>query len=303
MTDKTPLLNRYIWLVDTIYGAGSIPFEEIDERWQRSCFNKTGEALPERTFYRHRNAIQRIFGIEIKCNRHNGMYYISNTDDIEEDGMRKWMINTFAVSNLINESRQLRDRIVYEEVPSGQRFLTTILEAMREGVVLNIEYKGFDRERSSTFEVEPYSVKIFRQRWYLLARSEAYDALRVYALDRMESVEITEREFVLPEEFDARDFFADNFGIMVGERQPVERVEILIANSQSNYLRTLPLHASQREIGGEGEGTVFEFKLRPTFDFEQELRRYGADLEVRKPEWLREKFATEAAKTAGRYGK
>lgn len=300
--EKNPLFNRYIWLVDTIYGAGSITLEEINARWRRSQYNKYGENLPERTFFRHRNAIQTIFGIEIKCNRHDGTYYIAHTDDLEEDGTRKWLLNTFAVNNLINESHQLKRRIVYEEVPSGQRFLTQIIEAMRDEVKLRIEYHSFAREQAHSFLVSPMCVKIFKQRWYMLAQSEGYDEPRIYALDRIKNMETTDILFKIATDFDAKEFFADSFGIIVGvDGVDVERVRISIAKNQANYLRTLPLHESQKEIEANDEKSVFELRLRPTYDFVQELRRYGADVEVLEPEWLREDFRADSMRLAAVY--
>ena len=74
------LFNRYVWLVDTIYRAGRISFEEINERWLRSSLNDTGEELPIKTFHNHKNAIQQMFDIDIACDRRGG--YGSGRDGI-----------------------------------------------------------------------------------------------------------------------------------------------------------------------------------------------------------------------------
>ena len=178
------LFNRYIWLVDTIYRANGITFEEINEKWLRSSMSD-GQDIPLKTFHNHRNAIEEIFDISIVCDRRNGYrYYIENADDMKKGGVRTWLLNTFAVNNLINESHRLKRRILFERIPSGQKHLTTIIEAMRDGYTLEMTYKSFWRQDSYTAEVEPYFVKIFRQRWYMVARNTAKDALRIYALDR-----------------------------------------------------------------------------------------------------------------------
>ena len=114
------LFNRYVWLVDTIYRAGRISFEEINERWQRSSLNDTGEELPLKTFHNHKNAIQQMFDINIECDRRGGyLYYIEHAEDMERGGVRTWLLNTFAVNHLINESHHLKRRILFEEIPSG----------------------------------------------------------------------------------------------------------------------------------------------------------------------------------------
>ena len=165
------LFNRYIWLVDTIYRAGRISFEEINQRWRNSGMSN-GEDMALRTFHHHRHAIEEIFDINIECDKRNGYcYYIENADDIEKGGIRNWLLNTFAVNNLINESHHLKHRILFEQIPSCQKFLTPIIEAMRDSTVITITYQSFWKEHPNTFVLEPYCVKIFKQRWYMLANN------------------------------------------------------------------------------------------------------------------------------------
>ncbi len=291
------LFNRYVWLVDTIYRAGRISFEEINERWLRSSLNDTGEELPVKTFHNHKNAIQQMFDIDIACDRRDGyVYYIEHAEDMEQGGVRTWLLNTFAVNHLINESHHLKRRILFEEIPSGQRFLTTVIEAMRDNRTLELTYRSFWRTEASTFEVAPFCVKVFRQRWYLVARSVSDGKLRIYGLDRIEELHQTEHPFELPADFDAHGYFADSFGIIVDEEYSVERVRVRIGGIQRDYVRTLPLHASQTESEITEENSVFEYRLRPTVDFQQELLTHAVnadgEMEVLEPLWLRERMQT-----------
>ena len=297
------LFNRYIWLVDNILRAGErgITLEEINRRWMRSQYNETGDNYPERSFHRHKNAIKEMFDIDIECDKRTGCYTIANADDMNQGGVRMWLLNTFAVNNLINESHHLKRRILFEEIPSGQRFLTTIIEAMRDGLTVMLTYRSFNKENPHTFEVHPYCVKVFKQRWYLVAYSPWYDAMRIYALDRVFEVETTETKFKLPKNFDAKGYFADAFGIIIDEHYDVEHVEIRVEAGQREYFRTLPLHPSQQEVETAEDYSVFAFRLRPTFDFQQELRRYGSAVEVLSPQWIRDVFAAETARIAEIY--
>lgn len=125
------LLFKYIWLVDTIGRAGKITFEELNDRWMRSSLND-GEELPKRTFHNWRADVEELFDINIECQRKGGnYYYIENPQDIRMETMRRWLLNTFAVSNMISDSQDLKDRILLEDVPSGQKYLMPIVEAMR----------------------------------------------------------------------------------------------------------------------------------------------------------------------------
>jgi len=289
------LFNRYVWLVDTIYRAGRISFEEINERWMRSSLNDTGEELPIKTFHNHKNAIQQMFDIDIACDRRSGyVYYIEHAEDMEQGGVRTWLLNTFAVNHLINESHHLKRRILFEEIPSGQKFLTAIIEAMRDSRTLELSYCSFWRTEASTFEVEPFCVKVFRQRWYLVARSVYDDKIRIYALDRIEELRTTDNRFEYPADFDAYGYFDNSFGIVVDGRYNVERVRVRIGGNQRDYVRTLPLHASQTESEITEDNSVFEYWLRPTVDFQQELLMHAVnadgEMEVLEPQWLREQM-------------
>lgn len=289
------LFNRYVWLVDTIYRAGRLSFEEINERWVRSSLNDTGEELPLKTFHNHKNAIQQVFDISIACDRRAGyLYYIENAEDMKRGGVRTWLLNTFAVNQLVNESRRLKRRILFEEIPSGQRYLTQIIEAMRDSRTLELTYQSFWSDTARMVEVAPYCVKVFHLRWYVVARSLDDNNIRIYALDRIHALRTTEHPLVMTDDFDPKAYFAESFGIIVDVHCAVQRVKIRVQGVQRQYMRTLPLHASQREIESSEESSVFEFCLRPTLDFQQELLTHAVnaerDIEVLEPRWLREQM-------------
>ncbi len=277
------LFNRYIWLVDTIYRSHKITFDEINRKWLRNDLSG-GKKIPLRTFHNHRIAIEEMFDINIECDKSTYEYFIDNAEDMQRGGVRTWLLNTFAVNNLINESHKLKSRIQFENIPSGQKHLTTIIEAMRDESKLRVSYQSFWMEKPAEFEVEPYFVKVFKQRWYLVGLS---DKLRIYALDRLQRCEVSNESFKLPANFDAEAYFQDCYGIINVNDISVQDVTIRVAAYQANYLRALPLHHSQTETETNETYTAFRFYLKPTFDFRQELLSLGDDVEVLQPEWFR----------------
>ena len=273
------LLNRYVWLVTTIYNRGPISMEEIQHRYELH-FGR-GEELGERTFHRYKDAAMELFDIEIKFDRHQHGYVIADGDGIDNMGMRKWLIQTFSVNNILHESQELKNRILLENVPSGQQHLTTIVDAMREGVKLSMVYQSFGAEKPSTFDVEPWCVKLFEQRWYMLGMS---DKLRIHALDRIKALEPTEHKFKMPKKFNAEEFFKDYYGIIINDDEfDVCPVALKVDSWQSQYLRTLPLHHSQIEVERTEEYSIFEYRLCPSFDFRQKILSMGSSVEVLAP--------------------
>ncbi len=291
------LINRYVWFVTTIYNRGPISLADLQHRYE-SHFGR-GEELSERQFHRYTNAVEELFDIEIKYSRSQRGYIVADREGIDNMGMRKWLIQTFSVNNILHESQELKNRILLEDVPSGQQHLTTIVDAMRESVALSMTYHSFHREEPSTFEVEPYCVKLFEQRWYMLGKSEGYDDLRIYALDRIKELEPTERKFKLPKKFDATKFFEDYYGIIIGDEDfEVEPVALQVDSWQSKYLRTLPLHHTQVEVERTDEYSIFEYRLCPSFDFQQKLLSMGDSVGVLAPVLLKDILRTKAEKTA-----
>lgn len=294
------LFNRYIWLVDTIYRADGITFEEINEKWLRNSMSE-GLDLPLKTFHNHRKAIEDMFDINIVCDKRGGYkYYIENADDMEKGGVRTWLLNTFAVNNLINESHHLKRRIVFEQIPSGQNFLTPVIEAMRDGMSIEIKYKSFWRQDEYTTEVEPYFVKVFKQRWYLIARNKIKDAIRIYALDRIHALSQTGNAFVVPKDFSPEEYFYNSFGIISQDNCPPEIVELKVYGTQKEYFRTLPLHHSQEEVENADGYSIFRYYLSPTYDFIQEILSHGCEVEVLSPQHLRDEVRSHAATIVSR---
>jgi len=285
------LFDRYIWLVDIIYRTEKITFEEINQKWLRTDWSE-GKDLPLRTFHNHREAIQDLFDININCDRQNGyVYYIENRDDLEGGGIRTWLLNTFAVNNLINESHYLKHRILFEEIPSGQRFLTPIIEAMRDNLSIEVDYQPFWHDEPIIMNLDPYFLKIFKQRWYVIARNANFNTTRTYSLDRILKVRTTKTPFKMPKDFNPETYFENSFGIVKDENIKPCIVKLKTFGQQRKYLQTLPLHSSQQEIEITNEYSIFSYFISPTTDFQMEILSHGSEIEVISPNWLRTNIA------------
>lgn len=283
------LFECYIWLVNTI-ARGPITRAAIDDKWAHSSVNdyKT-DSIPETTFHRWRNAVQLLFDIEIKCNNF-GEYYIEEMSNANYIDWRARMVNLFAVNSLVKDSKALNDRILFESVPSSEKYLTTFIEAMRDGTVLEMTYQSFYKPVPSTFPIETYCLKMFRQRWYIVALSRGHNQLRVYSLDRIKELKPISEKYILPADFDGETYFKDTYGVSGMEYQP-QPIEIKVVAIEANYFRTLPLHHSQEEIERNENFSIFRYYIIPSFEFTQELLKQGANLEVLSPQWYRDEVA------------
>ena len=289
------LITKYVWVIDTIYRRRKISFKELNELWLRDDISR-GVEIPKRTFDNWRSVISDMFGISISNEgRGEYRYYIENEDDLRHNGIRSWLYNTLCVSNTLANNQRIKDRIVLEYVPSGQYFLKTIIDAMKENRVLNMTYQSYWKDEESAFDVQPYCVKLFRQRWYLVARStDPYyyeQGPRVYGLDRIRALRATDEHFDLPKDWNAQKFFDTCFGIFVDENIEPETIKLKVSARQANYIRDLRMHESQEEVERNDGYSIFTFYLRPTYDFRQEILWNGEGVEVLEPLWLRKTIA------------
>ena len=281
-------LQKYTWVIETIHRAGKISHKDLSDKWERCKDLSDYKPLPRATFNRWRKAIYEQFSIDIQCQTIGGyLYFIANPENIDDDRLKKWMLDSFAVGNIISENLSLKERILVDEIPSGRDHLTTLLDAMKENRVVEITYRPFKKTQSYTFPIEPYCVKLFENRWYVLAHNVYYGDIRLYGLDRMESVEVTDDTFKLPDGFDAEEFFSGSYGIVVGTGEEPEKIILRANRNHKYYMRSLPMHHSQRLIEDCGEYADFELKLAPTYDFVMKLLQAGAMIEVIEPAHLR----------------
>lgn len=294
------LIECYRWLVDTLRHHGPMTRRELNERWRRSLLSN-GKDLPRRSFYNYREGIWDTFNIEIKCNQSTWEYYIEEDDGGTEATLNEWMLNSASVSAMLSESRDVADRIVLENIPSSHHHLNTVCQAMRLNMTLKFDYSPYYRSATTHgIQLEPYFLKIFHQRWYVTGLNVGDGKVKTYALDRCADMEVTSRKFELPYDFDAHEFCANYFGVVFSKGE-VEEVIVRVDPRNAKYLRTLPLHDSQREKGYDAPFSDFSFRMRVTPDFIRELLSFGPSLEVVSPQWLREEMARLLKKSLDNY--
>ena len=297
------LLKRYLWLIDILQRRGEMTYEEISSAWERSAVNDNGSTLSKRTLYNHCQAVGRQFGIEISCRRGRNLnyYFVSNPEALSDDGMNSWLVENFSVSTLLLENKDLADKILLEDVPSGRMYLEDILAALREENVVRLSYRNFSGRGYDDLDVEPLCVKLFKRRWYVLTRLTGSGKLRIFALDRITSLAKTGRKYVYPSDFSPAEFFAPYFGIIALTGEKPETIRLRVFDELKGYLKSLPLHHSQRIVEEADNHMDITVKVAPTFDFVQEILSHREQMEVIAPVSLRIELLDLIMKMRNRY--
>lgn len=298
---KPELFKEYIWLVNVIKHYRKISLQEINALWLETEMSE-GIPFARSTFNRHKDAIEDMFGIIIDCDRRDGYrYYIANEEVLGQHTVQNWMLSTLTVSNVISAGISLRGRILLESIPVQGKKLAVAIHAMRAGCCLMVDYRKYGAQQARQSIIEPYCLKYFRQRWYILAKYKSgYFAM--ISLDRIEDMLISDEKFKLDPDFNAEDFFSAYYGVFITDEIDVTTVTLRAHGLEAFYLRDLPLHESQRLVA-QGDGYAdYELRLRPTADFISKVVSRGGWLEVLSPKWVADKVIATHREALERYG-
>lgn len=294
MAASIKVLQRYVWLIDTVRSAGNITFKDICECWEKSTLNENPNgrmgkpSISLRTFRNHMDKIHDSFGISIKCNRRYNTYFIAEEEHSQQSKFLVQLIHTLSLGNQLLEDLDLSSRVLFEDTPGGQEHIPVILEALRKKKKVKFEYHSFYNDNNTEKVVEPYGLKQSRKRWYLVGKEEDTDFLWLWALDRISQLKILDEDYQFDKNLDVQRHFKDVIGVNVDtENYGVEKVVVRIIGNQRNYINSLPLHPTQRVIEEHKDYSDYEFTVLPEYEFIHAILQIGEDAEIISPEWVR----------------
>ena len=160
--------NKLVWIVETIYRAHKISFEELNRRWMDNVDLSGGEEMLKRTFHKWKWNIFDTFGLSIECEKTAPYrYYIANENDMKSGSIGNWLLSTLSVSNFLLESKSIKNRIILEDVPSGREYLELIIDAMKKNRFIHITYFTFSK------------IKCFDSQYFKIYGTNMEDNLRL----------------------------------------------------------------------------------------------------------------------------
>ncbi len=293
------LINRYVWLVDTIGRYGRITLKDLNKVWLSSQISD-GRPLARRTFFHYRDAIEEMFDIDIKCDRATFEYYIDDSGSENNARLRSWLMDSVSMSGMLSSAHDISGRIMLENVPSAREHLPVIIDALKQNRRIRFSYKSYTRSLPTDgIVLEPYFVKIFKQLWYVIGRNVKEGKIKTYSLDRISNLNLMQDTFAMPEEVKPSEFFKDCFGIITNSNRP-KRIVLRVEPTQAKYFRALPLHSSQQEEVHD-HYSIFSYRMRITYDLKEEIMSHGASIEVLEPEELKVLIRTELENALSQY--
>jgi proteasome accessory factor B len=298
---KKQFLKRYSLIINKLRKKAS-SFEEIQKYLADQSFNDDENyEISIRTFQREIKEIASTHGIEINYNRSQRVYEIVY-DGNEERNER--LMESFEIIDALKISSNLSNHLILEKrKPLGTNNMNYLIHSIKNRNEITFSHtKYWNEEQGSTQrKVQPLALKEARYRWYLIAKDLNDNRVKTFGLDRISNLEITNLKFILPENFNPEETFRYSFGIINGDNKKPQKIILSFSFEQGKYIKSLPLHHSQKELINNEEEYRIELLLHPTYDFVMELMSIGAEVKILEPVNLKREMIKKLKATLKQY--
>lgn len=255
--------------------------------------------ISKRTFQRDLEDIRSLYNIYIQFDFSRKVYYIDFENQPEAT---ERILEAFDTFNALNLSDRLSNNIHFEKRrPQGTENIYGLLHAIKNQYQIKFSYQKFWEDHLSLRNVEPYALKEFKNRWYVLAKDLKDKQVKSFALDRLSDLDISKKRFQLPNDFNVNDHYKYCFGIISPNDNPLEEVILSFTEEQGKYIKTLPLHHTQEIMNDTKKEFRIKLQLYITHDFKMELLSYGDQVMVIAPKSLAEDIKKTLRDALGRY--
>ena len=239
----------------------------------------------KRTLQRDIKEIRNVFGIDIEYSKSQKGYYISQSENENMNFQR--MMEAFDMFNSLNIAQDLTPFIHLEKRrPQGTENLYGLLHAIKNRLQIRFNYQKFWEEELSQRLVEPYALKEFKNRWYMMAKDSNDNYIKSFALDRLTNLQITNHNYVYPNNYNIEHSYRYCFGIICPNEEEPQDIILSFDPIQGKYIKTLPLHETQRILVDNDEELKIKLKLYLTHDFLMELLSFADNVRIIEPKTL-----------------
>lgn len=280
MTKRESVL-RYIHIMNKLR-TGPATFEQIDayllrhSELQESNFN-----MSKRQFQRDLKDIESIFEVEIKFDFRRKVYAINEDENSEISKRRMEALDVFNALKIGESSSQ---SIHFEKrKPQGTENFHGLLHAIKNQLQISFTYQKYWESELTQRSVEPYALKEFRNRWYVLAKDLKDQQVKSFAFDRLTGLEINQKRFQPLQSFDVNEYYKFCFGIISPSGHELQEVILSFDPVQGKYIKSLPLHETQEVLVDNGHEVRIKLKVYLTHDFLMEILSYGESVRVIQP--------------------
>ena len=303
---KRGYISRYLLILKKLKANPNSSFVELKKyiennfEYMQMQDETLQVAFGLRTFQRDVREIRNNFGIDIEYSRENKGYFISNSESENMNFQRR--MDAFDMFNSLNLAQNLNQYIHLERRrPQGTEHIYGILHAIKNKVQVAFSYQKFWEAEITQRILEPYGLKEFRQRWYVMGKEKKNGEVRTFGLDRITKLEVSNRKFEFPVNFNIEEYFKYSFGIIGPNGKKPEEIILSFDAVQGKYIKTLPLHVDQEILFENKDELRLKLFLFITDDLIMELLSFGENMMVIKPKSLAKLMKDEHKKAYQQY--
>lgn len=274
---------------------GNFSFDEIHTYLEyESNIQSLDLILSQRTLQRDLKIIYSVYGVEIKYDRSLRKYRIFND---EQSIIQQRLLEAVDIYNALSLKEKFSNKLIFElREPQGTQYISVILKAIENKKQIKFDYQKFWNDKSEERIIEPNALKEHKNRWYVVGNDVNHKEPRIFGLDRIQNIEVTNIDFKF-EEIDVLAMFEHSFGIISPNNIKPINIELTFTSFQAKYIKSLPLHHSQQVLNEDTGKVTFSLFLVPTFDFIMELLSFGSNLMDIKPKSLKNQIIQEHKKS------
>lgn len=299
---KRTFFKRYIWLFDLIKNNPYITLNEIVEKYNNSIiWNDETVGFSKRTFHRDINEIEELFGVEIEYDNAKKGYFIE--DEIINKNT-SLLIESYRIINTLEQFKEISKYISTGFYNTGSEHISTILYAIKNKNTIEFSYYKYVGGEVSKREIEPYFIKEFKFRWYVIGKNQNDNQVKTFALERFQSNTLiikTNTTYQIPKDINPDSFFDDSFGIFKLQNSEPEKVELSFSPLKGKFIKSVPLHKSQKILADNEKEFKIQLQLQITHDFIMEILSHGCDVVVLNPASLVARIKNELEKSLKDY--
>lgn len=294
------IIRRYTLEIEKI-DRGQFPsFREI-----RDFLFDHGFEVSDRTIQRDIEQIRFEFGIEIKYDRDRDGYYIDTENSLNIDSFFRFLeiVNTAELfTESLHESKVSLNYISFDKGGGlkGIENLRLLLKAIKERRKISFNHFNFHREEAKTHRLDPYLLKEYQNRWYVIGKVEGIKEFRTFGIDRIENLEISTEIFQPDLTTDPAELFDRTIGLYYSEN-PAQKIILSFTPKQGKYVKTLPWHASQKILEDTAEELRISLFIVPNFELMQLILKHGDSVKVLEPKFLADDIQAVLKRTLERY--
>jgi hypothetical protein len=292
-------IRRYYLIYDKLSRSKYPDFNSIMDWLVAYDCNISG-----RTLQRDIMRMRYDFGIEIAYSSNENGYFIDNVLSIKPDVFLRFLELVATAEMLAGSVRESKETLKYIQFDSrgglkGIEQLPKIILAIKENRHIKFVHHNFFTGKHRKYELKPYFIKEYLNRWYVIGMPFNSEAFLTFGIDRIESLEVTNKHFTRCD--DCPEVFFDHVVGVTWNPPEGEKVVFAIEKPYDNYIKTLPVHSSQRIISEDSLKSVFEIEVVINYELTQRFLMLAADCEVLAPDSLRKTLCESYINALNKY--